>query len=112
MVIGGEPVDQRLAGDLLQTGVERRAHRKTAAVELVLAENVDDVAANLLGKEFRGGKPRAGWPHLHAKRLSLRGLSALLGDIAILNHAVDHPIAALDRPLREAERIIVTRRLG
>ena len=102
VIVGDKPIDQSLARDLLQARVERRAHREAAAIELVLAEDVDDVAAHFLGEEFRRGEPRAGLAHLHAERLGLGLLAVLLGDEAVLDHAVDHPVAALDRPLRDS----------
>ena len=102
VIVGDKPIDQSLAGDLLQPGVERRAHREAAAIELVLTEDVDDVAAHFLGEEFRCGESRASLAHLHAERLGLGRLALLLGDEAVLDHAVDHPVAALDRPLRDS----------
>src|SRR5262249_32442616 len=60
----------------------------------------------------RGGESRAGWAYLHAKRLGLRLLAVLLGDVAVLHHAIDHPVAALNCSLRKAERVVVARRLG
>src|SRR5262249_23609318 len=112
VIVGDEPVDISLAGNLLQAGVERGAHGEAAAVKLVLAEDVDDVAAYFLGEEFRGGEPRAGGTHLNTERLSLSSLAVLLGDVTVLDHAVDHPVAALDRPLGIAERVIVAGRFG
>ena len=112
MIVGDEAVDQSLAADLLETRIERRAHGEAAAIELVLAEEIDDVAAHFLGEEFRRGEPRAGLAHLHAERLGLGGLALFLGDEAVLDHAIDHPVAAGDGALRKAERIVVARRLG
>src|SRR6476660_10011408 len=45
-------------------------------------------------------------------RLGLGLFGILFGDEAVLDHAVDHPVAALDRPLWKAERVVVARRLG
>ena len=53
MIVGHEAVDQRLAADLLEARIERRAHGEAAAIELVLAEEIDDVAAYFLGEELR-----------------------------------------------------------
>ena len=112
VIVGDKTVDESFAGDLLQFGVERRAHRKATAIELVFAEEIDDVAAHFLGEEFREGEPRASLAHLHAERLGLGLFGILSGDKAVLDHAIDHPVAALDRPFRKAERVVVARRLG
>src|SRR6185436_2625424 len=100
MIVGDEALDQSLSADLLETRIERRAHGEAAAIELVLAE------------EFRRGEPRAGLAHLHAERLDLGGLALFLGDEAVLDHAIDDPVAAGDGALRKAEWIVVAWRLG
>ena len=112
MIVGDEAVDVGLSRDLLQARIERRAHGEAAAIEFVLAEEIDDVATHFLGEELRRGEPSAGLAHLHAERLGLCLFGVLFGDKAVLDHAVDHPVAAGDGALRKAERIIVTRRLG
>ena len=47
----------------------------------------------------------------HAERLGLGFRAVALGDVAVLDHAVDHPVAALDGGFRAAERMIVRRSL-
>ena len=54
VIVGDEAVDQRGAGHALQLGIERGAHRQAAAIELLLAEAVENLAAHLLGEELRG----------------------------------------------------------
>ena len=109
---GDEPVDQRLAGDALQPGIERGAHRETAAVKLVLAEAVENLAAYFLGEILGGEDLGAGRALDDAKRLSLRGLALFLGGEAVLDDTVDDPVAAGDGPVGKLERIVVARRLG
>src|SRR5437763_937939 len=60
-----------------------------------------------------GCKPvRAGWARRDGERLLLR-LFAFLGfEVAILDHAIEHVIAPLDRALALPERMIIVRSLG
>src|SRR4029079_3314131 len=110
MIVGEEPLHQSLAANLLQARIERRAHGETAAVELVFAEEIDDVAAHFLGKEFRRGEPRTGLAYLNAERLGLCLFGVLFGDKAVLDHAVDDPVAAGDGALRKSEPTIAASR--
>src|SRR4029453_16520255 len=48
MIVGHEPVHERGAGNALEARIERGAHRKAAAIKLVLTEAIDDVAPHLL----------------------------------------------------------------
>ena len=108
-----QAVHQRLARHDLQLRIERGADRQAALVELLLAEHLGELAADLLGEivggeEVRQRAPRASTPSGSA----LAVLAFLGGDVAVLDHAVDHPVAALDGALRVAERVVVVRRLG
>ena len=57
-----ETVVEGFAGHHLHLGLERRAHRQPALVELLLTVVLIDVAANLLGKIFCRKDVRAGRP--------------------------------------------------
>ncbi len=112
LVVTDQSFLQRLAGERLQFGVERGAHRHAAVVELLLAVAVVEFAAHFLGEIF-------GREGVHAVRLlgdgERRGLGFLgVGglDEAVLRHLVEHPIAPLDRALAGAERMVIVGRLG
>ena len=92
-----QAVLQRLAGDQLQLRIERGAHRQAALVERVLAVAGDDLAAHFLGEIFAGEQVGAGAARLDAERLGLGLLAFLARDVAVVDHLVDHPVAALDR---------------
>ncbi len=111
-VVFQQAVLHRLAGDELHLRVERRAHRQAALVKRVLAVARDDLAADFLGEVFAGEEVGAVAARLDAERLSLRLVGFLARDVAVLDHLVDDPVAALDRSLGVAERMVVRRRLG
>ena len=71
-----QPVDQRLARQHLQLGIERGAHRKAALVERLLAVLLVDLAADLFGEIFGGEDVRAGRARGDVERLLL-GLLAV-----------------------------------
>ena len=106
-----EPVDHGLARQHLHLRIERGAHRQAALVELLLAVIVVDVAPHLLGEIFGGEDVRAGRPHGDVERLLLGLVAVGGGDVAVLDHAIDHVIAARDRLVALAERIVVVRPL-
>ena len=64
-----EAIDQRLAADLLQLGIERRADRKAAGVELGLAVLGQERAADLLGEIFGREDMRAARAEVDGERL-------------------------------------------
>ena len=55
---------------------------------------------------------RTDLPLDHAERLGLGGLALVLGGKAVLDDAVDDPVAAGDGPIVELEGIVIARRLG
>ncbi len=107
LVVGDEAVLERLAGRDLDARVERGAHRKAALIKGVVAVALDDLAADLLGEIFRGEEMGAALTRRHAERLRLGFRAVGLADIAVLDHAVDHPVAALERGVRVAEGMVV-----
>ena len=111
-IVGDEPVDQRLARGLLQPWIERGAHGETAAVKLVLAEAVENLAADFLGEILRSEDLGPALALDDAKRLSLGGFALFLGGEAVLDDMVDDPVAASYGAVREFERVVIARRLG
>ncbi len=107
-----EPVDHGLARQHLQFGIERGAHRQAALVKLLLAVIVVEIAPHFFGEIFGGEDMRAGRPHRDVERLFLRLLAVRGGDVAVLDHAVDDVVAARDRLVVAAERIVIVRPLG
>ncbi len=110
-VVAHESVGERLARDQLHLGIERRAHREAAFVQLLLAVALVDFAADFLGEilgreHVRAGRARGDVERLLLGRLRLRRL-----DVAVLDHAIDHVVAPLDRALALAERMQRARRL-
>jgi hypothetical protein len=84
---------------------------KPALVKRVIAVAVDHFAAHFLGEILGSEKIGSTAARNDVERLGL-GLSAILcADIAVLDHTVDHPVAALNRALGVAERMIIVRRL-
>ena len=97
----------------LHLRIERGAHRQAALVELLLAVIVEDVAADFFGEIFGGENMRAGRAHGDVERLlSWPDRPLRLRDVAVLGHAIDHVVAARDRLVLAAERIVVVRALG
>ena len=107
LVEAHEAVDQHLARQHLHLGIERGAHREAALVELLLGVLVLDVAAHLLGEIFGCEDVRAGRPQRDLERLLLGLLHLLRGDVAVLGHAIEDVVAALEGALALAERMIV-----
>ena len=107
-----QPVDHGLARQHLDLGIERGAHGEPALVELFLPVVLEDVAPHLLGEIFGRESMRPGRPHGDAERLLLGFFAGLGGDVAVLDHAVDHVVAPCDRLVVVAERIVIVRALG
>ena len=107
-----QPVDHGLARQHLHLGIERGAHGEPALVELLLPVILEDVAPHLLGEIFGRESVGSGRPHGDAERLLLGFVAGFGGDVAVLDHAVDHVVAARDRLVAAAERIVIVRTLG
>ncbi len=109
-VIGDEAGAQAAVGNRLKRRIEAGADREPGLVEPLLAIAREELAANLLG-EIGGGDqlcllaaPR------HDRRGDGRGF-LLDGDIAVLAHAAENPVAAHLGGFGEALRIVVVRAL-
>ena len=115
----GEAVAQRLGGRVLHHRVHRacgptgRRHRGCSGRPWLLAELLDQLAADFLHEvaallaELLVAAVADG-----AERRRRRGLPLLLGDVAVAVHLAQHIVAAVERLLRRADRIVVGRRLG
>ncbi len=103
---------QRLAGHDLVFGIERRSDRQAAVVELVLAIELQEFAAHLLGEGFSREEPGARLLDNHAQRFRLIFLRLFFGDVAVLGHAAQHPIAPLDGLLLLLEGMVIVGSLG
>ena len=88
-----------------------RANRKTALIEFLFAVTIAEFAADLLGEKAGGECVGRQHPRIDAELLGLGFLAVLARDVAVLDHAVDDPIAPLDRPFVLQERMIIVRRL-
>ncbi len=75
VIVGDQAAHQCGAGQPLQPRIERGANRETAAVELVLAEAVENLAAHLLGEIFGGENLGSALALDDAERLGLGGLA-------------------------------------
>ena len=110
VIISDQPVAQRLVGFRLEARVEAGAHRQAGLVQRLLAIAREQLAADLLGEI--GRLDLAGLaPMVQLDRLRLGRIRRRAADIAVLDHAVEHPVAARRRRLRKARRVVAVRRL-
>jgi hypothetical protein len=107
-----QAVLQRLARQNLQVRIERGAHRQAALVERILAVTADDLLAHFLGEVLRREDIVTGAAEIDAERLRLGDGGLVRRDVAVLDHAVDDPVAARDRGFRVVEGLVVVGRLG
>ncbi len=112
LIVLDQPVHQGAACIFLQRRFERRTDRKPAAIELVLAVERAELPADFLGEILGGVDLAAGLARQHVERVRLGGVALFPGDVAVLEHAIEHVVAALDRRLGMAERVVVVRSLG
>ncbi len=112
LVVLDQAVEQRLARHHLKLGIERGAHRQAAAVERLLAVHVDELAPYLFDVVVGREHGRRGVARLDAERLILGLFAFRRGDVAVLDHAVDHPVAPFDGAVGVPERVVVVRPLG
>ena len=97
--VGGEAVEQRLARGLLQIHVERRVNPQPAFVDLVAAILRFEVAPDFL-HVVRSQRIRIFLQVEHDRPvLGLRRLGR--GDLAILEHGVEHEVAPLESAVRD-----------
>ena len=110
-VVFDQPVMQHLVGDGLQLRIEGGAHRQPALVERILAEAGDQLAAHLLG-EIIGAHGLGRPARSELQRLGRRGCGFRGGDVAILLHPADHPVAPRQRRFGMLVDGVVVGRLG
>jgi hypothetical protein len=87
-----------------------RAHRKPALVELLLAIELDQLAAHLLGEVVRLGDQGPAVLD-DAQRLGPGLLGLILVDQPVVEHTADHPVAPGHRRFGPVDRVVVVRRL-
>ena len=101
-----QAVGQRLARHHLQLRIERGAHRQPALVQLLLAVALVDLAAHFLGEILaRRRYARRSVRAVTASGSFLAFSPSCARDVAVLDHAIDDVVAALDGALALAERM-------
>src|SRR5208337_5224507 len=111
LVITDKAIDQGAPCHQLHFRIECAANRKAAFIEFLFAVTIAEFPADLLGEKAGGESIGREYPRIDAERLGLGLFAILARDIAVLDHAVDHPIAPIDRPFTLQERMIIVRRL-
>ncbi len=111
LVIADQRVLQRLARGDLHLRIERGAHGKPAFEQRVLAVFLDDLPAHFLGEVIRREEMRPAATHADAERLLLGFLAIGMRHIAVLDHAIDDPVAPLQGGSLAAERMVIGRPL-
>ncbi len=109
-LVGGEAVEQRLARRFLQIHVERGVNAQPAFVHLVAAILRFQVAADFLDI-VRSQRIRI-FLQVERDRLALGVRRLGGGDLAVLQHGIEHEVAPLDRAFRMVDRRVILRRLG
>ena len=109
VIIGDQPVAQRLVGSRLQALVEAGAHRQPRPVQHLVAITSEQLASDLLGEI--GCRHLLGLlPASPLDRLPLDLGRFCLGHRPVLDHAVDDPIAARLCCLRAARWVVAVGR--
>ncbi len=109
-LIGRQPVVYGLLSGALHLQVQRRVHPQSAFVNLVGTVLLFQILPNLFHKI--GSDVVVVALNVHHQGRVLRALGFLGGDLAVLEHGVDHQIAPAQRPLRIVDRRIRVGRLG
>ena len=107
LVVADKAIDQGASCHQLHFGIERAANRKAALVELLFAVAIAEFPADFFGEKAGGESIGRENARIDAERLGLGLFAVLARDITVLDHAVDHPIAPLDRPFALQERMII-----
>jgi len=102
-----KPAHQRIAGGGLELRIERSPQIVAPAVDLLRAELLDRPAARLLHEEVGVAVLGAAGRVLGDQRPGARLGIAGLGQEIALPHLPQHPVAALQGPLRMALRVVV-----
>ena len=106
-----EPIDHRPPRQDLQLGIERGPHRQPALVEFFLAVFLIKVTPHFLGEIFGRENVSAGGTDGDRKRILLGFFGLGGGDVAVLRHAIDDVIAAVNGGIVPTERIVIVRAL-
>ena len=92
-VIGEQAILEGLLGSQLEAGVDGGADREAALFERIFAIAADQLTAQLLNEIGCGGVFRAAQAAHGCQRLGAGLFHLLAGDIAILEHPVQHIVA-------------------
>ena len=112
LVVANEAVGQRLSRQGLHLGVERRANRQPALIELLLALLLQQLTAHFFGEiagDISVGRENA---RIDAKRFGFRLRAFVGGHIAVGDQSIDDVVATLEGALAILKRMIIARRLG
>ncbi len=107
-----EAIAQRHLGCGLKRGVQAGANDEAAALRLVLPEAGEEFAAHILGEMAAHGQHFGAAQRAGQDGLCAGGDGLLRGNHALLQHAIQHPVAANARLFGEAQRVVVVGRLG
>src|SRR5690606_4833025 len=99
LIIFDQGAVQRLARHHLQVRIKRGPYRKSPAVQRIVTILLDNLASNLLGEEIGREEVRTAAARLDAQWLLLRLIRIGTRHVAVFRHAIDDPVAALDRGL-------------
>src|SRR6202030_3091864 len=108
--VGGEAVEQRLARGLLQLHIERGINAQSHFVNLVAAIRRCERGAYLVHR-VRSQRIRI-FLQIEDDRLALGIRGWRGGDLAVLEHGIEHEVAPLDGAVRMGDRRVILRRLG
>ena len=108
--VGVQVLLDRRAGGRLQHRVDRGVDPESALLDLLLAVAVDQLLADVL-EEVLLALALVGLAALQPEAGHLGLVGALLGDVALVGHLVEHQVAPLARRVGVAERVVRGRRL-
>src|ERR1700730_3459435 len=97
LVVTDKTIDQGAPRHQLHFRIERAANRKTPFIKFLFAVTLAEFPADLLGEKAGGESIGREDARIDAERLGLGLFAILARDIAVFDHAVDHPIAPFAR---------------
>ena len=103
---------QRVDGIVLQARIQRGADLKAAVIQAFRLVAADQQTPHFLDIVIDVGRLAAQRAGLGHQRFGLGGRRLLVGDVAIVVHLVDHPVAAVNSSVEITARIVIGRALG